>query len=87
MLEYTRIEPPIKTAAAGDNVLRGTAQGILLVVVRGKDDVSRTVKFPIVLVPGLKRNLSSTSATARKGVKTDIENMAHISTLESLVFS
>ena len=28
----TRIEPPIKITTAGDSVLRGTAQGILLVV-------------------------------------------------------
>ena len=30
MLEYKRIEPPIEITAASDNVLRGTAQGILL---------------------------------------------------------
>ena len=30
MLEYPRIEPPIDITAAGENVLRGTAQGILL---------------------------------------------------------
>ena len=40
--------------AAVDNVLRGTAQGILTVVVRGTDDVLRTVIMPIVLVPGVK---------------------------------
>ena len=38
MQEYTRIEPPMEITAAGNNVLRGTAQGILLVVVRGTDD-------------------------------------------------
>ena len=35
--------------AARDNVLHGTAQGTLLVALRGKDDVLRTVKLPIVL--------------------------------------
>ena len=30
MLEYKRIEPPMEITAASDNVLRGTAQGILL---------------------------------------------------------
>ena len=69
MLEYTRIEPPMKIEAAGDKVLRG----ISLVVVRSTDDVLRTVKLPIVLVPSLKRNLFSTSAAAQKGVKTIIE--------------
>ena len=68
MLEYTRIEPPMEIRAAGDNVLRGNAQGILLVVARGTDDVFRTVKLPIVLVPGLKRNLFSASAAAQKDV-------------------
>ena len=28
MLEYTRVEPLMEIRAAGDNVLRGTAQGI-----------------------------------------------------------
>ena len=75
MLEYTRTEPLMEVRAAGDNVLRGTAQGVLLVVVvRGTDDVSRTVELSIVLVPGLKRNIFSTSAAALKGVKTIIEN-------------
>ena len=49
MLEYTRIKPPMEIRAAGDNVLCGTAQAILLVVVRGKDNVSRTAKLPTVL--------------------------------------
>ena len=40
--------------AAGDNLLHGNAQGILLVVVRCTDDVLRTVKLPIKLVSGLK---------------------------------
>ena len=43
MLEYTRIESPMEIRVAGDNVLRGTAQGIISVVVRGTDDVLRTV--------------------------------------------
>ena len=49
MLEYTSIELPVEIAAAGHNVLRGTAQNILLVVVRGTDNVLRTVKMPKVL--------------------------------------
>ena len=47
MFEYTKIEPPIEIRAARDNVLRGTAQSILLA--RGTDDVLKTVKLPIVL--------------------------------------
>ena len=86
MLEYTRIKPPMEIPVAGDNVLRGSTQGIVLVVVRGTDDVLRTVKLPIVLVPGLKRNVFSSSAAAQKGVKT-MKMMANLSTFECLVFS
>ena len=53
MLEYTRIQTPMEITAAGDNVLRGTAQGILPVVVSGTDDTLRTAKLSIVLVPAL----------------------------------
>ena len=63
----------MKITAAGNNVVRGTAQSILLVVVRGTDNGLRTVTLPIVLVPGLKRNIFSSSAAAKKGVKTIIE--------------
>ena len=66
MLEYAKIEPPMEITAAGNNVLRGTAQCILLVVVRGTDGALRAVKLSIVLVPGLKRNVFSSSAAAKK---------------------
>ena len=69
MLQYTRIEPPMEIRAAGDNVLRVTAQGILLVVVRGTDDVLRRVKLPIVLVRGLKRNRFQVRSQLRKAPK------------------
>ena len=39
LLEYTRLEPPKEIRAAADNVLLGTAQGILLVEVRGTGNV------------------------------------------------
>ena len=58
---------------AGDSVLHGTAQGILLLVVRGTDDILRIVKWPAVLVPGLKRNIFSSSTAAKIGVKMIIE--------------
>ena len=64
MQEYTRLEPPMNITTAGNNVLRGTAQGMLLVVVCGTDYALRTVKLSKTLVPGLKR---------KKGVKTIIE--------------
>ena len=86
MLVYTRIKPPKEIGATGDNVLRGTVQGILLVVVRGTDDVLRTVKLPIVLVPGLTMNSFSTSAAAQKGVTTIIEKSGSSLDLEAFSF-
>ena len=68
-LHYTEINPPMEIKAAGHNTLFGTAQGILLVVVHDTQDVCRTVKLPIVLVPGLGRNLFSTALAAQKDVK------------------
>ena len=73
MLGYTRIEPPMEIRVAGDNVLRGTAQGILKVIVRGTDEVLRTVKLSMVLVPDLKKIVFSSLAVNQKGVKTVIE--------------
>ena len=43
MFECTKIEPPIEIRAARDNVLRGTAQSILLA--RGTDDVYNSAWF------------------------------------------
>ena len=63
---YTPIDPAMEIKAAGHNTLFGIAQGTLLVVVRDTQDICRAVKFPIVLVPGLGRNLFST-ATAAQG--------------------
>ena len=42
ILKYTRMESPMEVRATGDQVLYGTAQGILLVVVRGTDDALNT---------------------------------------------
>ena len=70
MQDYTEINPPMEIKAAGHNTLFGTAQGILLVVVRDTQDVCRTIKLPIVLVTGLGRNIFSTTLAAQKGVKT-----------------
>ena len=55
--------------AAGHNTLSGTAQGILLALVRNTQDVCWTLKLPIVIVPGLGR-FFSTALAAQKGVKT-----------------
>ena len=65
----------MQVRAAADNVLRGTSQGILLVVVHGTDDVLRKLKLTILVVPvpGLKREIFSSLTAAQKNVKTIIE--------------
>ena len=70
MLHYAEINPPMEFKAAGHNTLFGTAQGILLVVLRDTQDVYRTVKLPILFVSGLRRNIFFTALAAQKGVKT-----------------
>ena len=70
MQNYTQISPPMEIKAAGHNTLLGIAQGTLKVVVRDTQDICRTIKLPIVLVPGLDRNLFSTAMAAQKDVKT-----------------
>ena len=57
MQGYTQIDPPMGIKAASHSILFGITQGTLLVVVRNTQDVCRTVKLPIVPVPGLGRNL------------------------------
>ena len=70
MLDYTEINPPMEIKTAGHNTLFDTPQGILLVLVRDTQDVCRTAKLPIALVPDLVRNLFFTALAAQKGVKT-----------------
>ena len=62
MQNYTQISPPMEIKAAGHNTLLG--MGTLQVVVRDTQDICRTIKLPIVLVPGLDRNLFSTAMAA-----------------------
>ena len=64
------INPPMEIKAAGHNTLFGTAQGILLVAVRDKQDVCGTVKLTIVLVAGLGRNMFFTALATQKCIKT-----------------
>ena len=48
------MNPPMEIYAAGDNNLYGTAQDFLQVVTRDTNDVCRTMKLSVVLMPGLK---------------------------------
>ena len=69
MLDNTEINPPMEAKATGHSTLFGTAQDIILVLVRDTQDVCRAVHLPIVLVPGLGRNIFSTALAAQKGAK------------------
>ena len=70
MQDYIEINPPMEIKAAGHNTSFSTAQSISLVVLCDTQDVCRTVKLPIVPVPGLGRNFFSTALATQKGVKT-----------------
>ena len=61
MQDYIAINPPMEMKAACHNTLFSTAQSIPLVVVCDTQDICTIVKLPIVLVPGLGRNLFSTA--------------------------
>ena len=69
MQDYTEINSLMEIKAAGHNTLFGTAQSIILVVVRDTQDVCRTAKLPIVIVPGSGRNDFSTALAAQKDAK------------------
>ena len=59
--------------AFGGNILKSNAQGILMVLVSGKDNICMKVGLPVVLVPGLNIYIYILSvAAAPKGVKTVI---------------
>ena len=71
MQDYTQISPPINgNQSCGSQHSVWHSTGYSMVVVRDTHDFCRTVKLPIVLVPGLGRNLFSTAMAAQKGVKT-----------------
>ena len=63
------MNPPMEVKAADHNTLFGIAQGVLLVLVRDTQYACRTVKLPIVFVPGLGRKLFSTALAAQKCIK------------------
>ena len=58
--------------AAEGIILYGTAQGIVLVLLRGTDDVCRKINLRLVRVLGLKIILLSSAAAAQRGVLTMI---------------
>ena len=86
MLGYTKINPPMEIRAAADKTIFGTAQGILLFLARDTQDLCRTVKLPIALVPGLNINIcSSIVGAAQKGVKTVITKAGSVLALGLLL--
>ena len=70
MMNYTEINLPMKIKTMSYNTLVGTAQDILLVLVRDTQNVCRTIKLLIVLVPGLGRNVFPAALATQKHVKT-----------------
>ena len=73
MQDYIEINPPMEIKAAGHSTLFGTAQGTLLVVVRDTQYVCRTVKLPIVIVPGFRTESIFYSVGSSKRCKTHFD--------------
>ena len=71
-LEYTRMQPPVEIRAAGGNVLPCTAQGIFTSRSKRYRRRLEDRQISVVLVPGLKKNIFSSLASAQKGFKTII---------------
>ena len=69
VLDYTGINAPMEIKAVDDNILYGTAQGSLMVLVRYTQDVCRKVKMTIVLVSGLKMFFFSCSGSSKRRQK------------------
>lgn len=68
MIDYTVLDKPKQIMTAGEKVLLGTATGIPPGVITDKVSAKHVVAFPSLIVPGLGRNLfsSSDAATTRR---------------------
>ena len=77
----------MEITATGNNMLHGTAQGILLVVVRGTSDALRTVKLPCCWCQNYKGIYFRVWPQLRKALKQSLNRRAHLSILERSVFS
>lgn len=55
ILDFMHIKPLTVIHFTGDNKLQGVAQGTILVVVRKRSGIPRTVQLPVVLVPRLRK--------------------------------
>ena len=51
MQHYTKIKPSMEIKSCWYDILYGTAQSTLLVLVRDTDDVCQQLKLPLILVP------------------------------------
>ena len=73
MQDYNLLEEPKKIVTAGNQVLLGTATGILPCVITDQNGSTHQVGFPSLIVSGLGRHLFSSSAAAARGTSTIIE--------------
>ena len=68
--EYEVLEEPRKITTAGKRQLEGNTTGVITGTITDKAGAKQPVKLPIVVVPGLARNLFSVPQAASQGVVT-----------------
>lgn len=81
MLDYTVLNTPKEIVTAGQQLLLGTATDLLPGVIICNTGTKHDVGFPMLIVPGLGRNLFFSFDVATRVIKTIVE--AGDSNLES----
>ncbi|CAN0303407.1 unnamed protein product, partial [Scytosiphon promiscuus] len=72
--QYQELQPPQRVYAAGSHELLATGKAMLKLGVDNTDSKQREVNMSVLLVPGLGRNLLSSSAALANGVETTISS-------------
>ena len=78
MLDYVRFDPPMNIVAAGGQLLHGTGKGVLHAMVTDLRGNQRSIRFPVITVPGLGRHLFSCGEAMKRGVSTIFSVNPHI---------
>ena len=68
--DYEILEEPRKITTAGKHQLEGDATGVITGTITDKAGVKQAVKIPIVVAPGLGRNLFSVPQATLQGAVT-----------------
>ena len=78
MFDYQELDTPRTITSAGLHTLLGTATGKIRSKVTDSNGRIRMAALPIIIVPGIGRNLFSSSAAQGKGITTIISDNARL---------